>query len=213
MFRLYEGSHWPGASGKQRGSLPSDFLLIGKRAHAGVALEGAALCHFGQKLPLSDGRFPASCHVSTCRTSTQLQSKSIGFNTMLLFQGEPAPPLPPRRALARCPLLRTDRSGVEIRSSSSNAKRGSSSSSTQGGNSQRSDGNTNANTNTNGSSSSNSSSSVMTRKRRLIHEVEAHLAFGITPYWEGGVELGGDTGPEEEGTPRRSRRGAVLLLL
>eukprot|EP00903_Cladosiphon_okamuranus_P008598 g8246.t1 len=58
-----------------------------------------------------------------------------------------------------------------------------------------------------GSSSSGGGSSVMTRKRRLVHEVEANLAIGIAPYWEGGLDLEGETDREEEGTPRRSRRG------
>ncbi|CAN0078050.1 unnamed protein product [Pylaiella littoralis] len=96
----------------------------------------------------------------------------------------------------------SDHSGVENRFSRSNTKRGS----IRGANNERAGGNTN--TNAHGSSSSSSSSAVMTRKRRLLHEVEAHLAFGVTPYWEGSVDLGGDTGPRQEGTaPRRSRRG------
>ncbi|CAN0073139.1 unnamed protein product, partial [Scytosiphon promiscuus] len=52
----------------------------------------------------------------------------------------------------------------------------------------------------------------MTRKRRLVQEVEANLAMAITPYWEvstGGDRHGEETDGEEreEGTPRRSRRG------
>ncbi|CAM9127853.1 unnamed protein product, partial [Ectocarpus sp. 6 AP-2014] len=48
---------------------------------------------------------------------------------------------------------------------------------------------------------------VMTRKRRLLQETEARIAVGVVPYWEGGVDLGGDIDQEKKGTPRRSRRG------
>lgn len=77
-------------------------------------------------------------------------------------------------------------------------------------------------------SSSNSSSSskangsrssvIMTRKRRLVHEVEASLAMAITPYWEVGAtgvdEHGEGTDREgrDEGTPRRSRRGRCIIF-
>ena len=50
----------------------------------------------------------------------------------------------------------------------------------------------------------------MTRKRRLVHEVETHLAIGIAPYWEGGLDLEGEMDGEEDGTPRRSRRGVFV---
>lgn len=118
---------------------------------------------------------------------------------------------------AHCPFSRADRPRAENRSTSSNTKRGG----IRGGKHGRTGVNTNTNTNTRTSTNTNtnpttndnnaggSGNAVMTRKRRLIHEVEAHLAFGITPYWEGSVDVGGETGPEGEGTPRRSRRGLI----
>ena len=51
---------------------------------------------------------------------------------------------------------------------------------------------------------------MLTRKRRLIQEVEARLAIGTTPYWEGGVDEG-ESDREEDGTPRRSRRGVGVV--
>ena len=75
------------------------------------------------------------------------------------------------------------------------------------GNSSSGGGSSSSSSSSSSSGSSSSGSSVMTRKRRLVHEVEAHLAIGIAPYWEGGLDLEGETDREEEGTPRRSRRG------
>ncbi|CAN0477984.1 unnamed protein product, partial [Ectocarpus sp. 12 AP-2014] len=52
-------------------------------------------------------------------------------------------------------------------------------------------------------SSTGPNSVVMTRKRRLLQETEARIAVGVVPYWEGGVDLGGDIDQEKKGTPRR----------
>ena len=47
----------------------------------------------------------------------------------------------------------------------------------------------------------------MTRKRRLVEDMEEQLAIGEALYWESKIDLG--QSDEKRGTPRRSRRGTV----
>ncbi|CAM9092952.1 unnamed protein product [Ascophyllum nodosum] len=46
---------------------------------------------------------------------------------------------------------------------------------------------------------------IMTRKRRLVEDMEEQLAIGEALYWESKIDLG--QSDEKRGTPRRSRRG------